>query len=524
VGSEKQTGSLRRADELHLAGHYAPAVEEYRRALAGDDSLLAAWYGLGCASLKQRAYGEAATALRRAVLLCPDAHGARCSLAEALFQLGEVDGAVAEYQFAASSADPKIRAVALAGIALIAPGAAACDNRAILAARRNWVDSQGYAARVERPRSSSEKLRIGYLSRFFGAPNWMKFVWGVINYHDRDKFEIHLISDGDDPSAESGYIDHADDRIWQVAGLPNEQLARHVADAGLDVLIDLNGYSDQSRLLLFRHRPARLQISWMGMYGTTGVPETDYLVGDAAVIPPEEEQFYCEPVVRVPGSYLAFRVSYPVPEVAPPPCLATRHVTFGCLSSAYKLSEPTVAAFARILHGSPASRMLLCNRTLADASNRAALLERFGRHGIGAERLTLEGGAAHFDFLRNYDRVDIALDTFPYNGGTTTAEALWQGVPMLSFNGDRWASRTSRSLLLAGGLDEFVAADQAGVEAAAIALANAADIPGRLAALRATMRDRLCVSAACDVAGLCRALEALYRNGVRANKANASRS
>src|SRR5215472_17147969 len=169
--SVEPTGYLRRADELHLAGQYGPAIEEYRRALAGDESLLAAWYGLGCASLKQRAYGEAATALRRAVTLCVGAHGARCNLAEALFQLGEVDAAVAEYRSAAHSTDPEIRAVALAGIAVIAPGAAACDNRAIRAARQNWAGSQGYAARVERSRASSGKLRVGYLSRFFGACN-----------------------------------------------------------------------------------------------------------------------------------------------------------------------------------------------------------------------------------------------------------------------------------------------------------------------------------------------------------------
>jgi predicted O-linked N-acetylglucosamine transferase (SPINDLY family) len=154
--------------------------------------------------------------------------------------------------------------------------------------------------------------------------------------------------------------------------------------------------------------------------------------------------------------------------------------------------------------------MVLRNRTLDEAPNRAALVERFARYGVAADRLTLEGGAEHFDFLRGYDQVDVALDTFPYNGGTTTAEALWQGVPVLTCNGDRWAGRTSRSLLLAGGLDEWVAADLAGFHAAAVGLAQAADTPGRLAALRGGLRARLLESAACDVAGLCRALEALY--------------
>ena len=201
---------------------------------------------------------------------------------------------------------------------------------------------------------------------------------------------------------------------------------------------------------------------------------------------------------------------YPVPDVAPPPCLRAGHLTFGCFASAYKLTEPTIAAYAAILRDAPASRLLLRNRTLDEASNRAALLGRFARHGIAAERLTLEGGAEHFDFLRGYDRVDVALDTFPYNGGTTTAEALWQGVPMLTCNGDRWAGAHQPLAAAGGGLDEWVAADLAGFQDAAVALAQAADTPARLAALRAGMRARLRASAACDVAGLCRSLEALY--------------
>ena len=509
------SGELRRADALHSDKQYALAVEAYRSALAGDPSLLDAWYGLGCAHSALRAYGAAADALRRAVELRPNANGARCSLAEALFQLGEVDEAMAEFERVAGLDDPEIRAIALANIACIAPGSVHCDNAGVLAVRRRWSDFVGVRHSVVRPVTARKKLRIGYLSAFFGARNWMKFVWGVINRHDRDKFEIHLLSDGDDPSAESGYADHDEDRVWQISGLPNAALARHIAEAELDVLIDLSGYSGQHRLPLFRYRPAPLQLSWMGMYGTTGVPEIDYVVGDDAVIPPEEERFHSEHVVRVPGTYLAFTILYAVPEVAPPPCVGTGRLTFGCLASAYKLNEASVAAYARILHGAPDSRLLLCTQLLGEASNRAALLERFGRHGITDERLLLEGGAEHFEFLRTYDRIDVALDTFPYSGGTTTAEALWQGVPTLTFNGDRWASRTSRSLLLAAGLGEFVSADQAGFEAAAMALATAADTPARLCELRAGMRERLRASAACDVETLRHSLEALYRSAAR---------
>jgi protein O-GlcNAc transferase len=503
---------LRRADALHVDRRYAEAIDAYRRALADDASLHAAWYGLGCASLALKAHADAADALRRAVTLRPDAHGARCNLAEALFQLGDVDGATAEYLHAADSGNAGVRAVALAGAACIAPGAPDQDNASVMAVRRRWIDWEARGLRRVAPAApeAGRKLRIGYLGAFFGERNWMKMYMGVINAHDRDRFELHLLADRAAPSAKCGYVDHAEDRIWGIDGLSNATLARHIAEAGLDVLVDLNGYSFQRRLPVFLYRPARVQICWNGMYGTTGLSDVDWLVGDTAVIPPDEEHHYAEQIARVPGSYLAFSVFYPVPDVAPPPCLHSEHLTFGCFASAYKLTEPTIAAYAAILRDTADSRLLMRNRTLDEASNRAALLGRFARHGVTAERLTLEGGAEHFDFLRSYDRVDVALDTFPYNGGTTTAEALWQGVPVLTCNGDRWAGRTSRSLLLAGGLPDWVAADPAGFQRAGIALARASDTPGMLAALRHGMREHLRASAACDVTGLCRSLESVY--------------
>lgn len=506
------TAELHRADALHQQGQYAAAIEAYRLALQTDDSLVEAWYGLGCASTSSAAYGYAALALRRAVALRPDALGLRCNLAEALFQLGAVDEALAEYARAAASEDPEITGVALAGLACIAPGGSRQDNASILAARRRWIAWQGRGMQrvAAAPAEPGRKLRIGYLGAFFGERNWMKMYMGVINAHDRDRFELHLLADRATPSASCGYVDHAEDRIWEIPGVPNAALARHIAEARLDVLVDLNGYSFQQRLPLFLYRPARMQICWNGMYGTTGLRDLDCLVGDDSVIPPEEEPFYAEPIVRVPGSYLAFNVFYPVPDVAPPPCLRTGHLTFGSFSSAYKLTGITVAAYAAILRAAPASRLVLRNRTLREQSNRDALLGRFAEQGIGADRLSLDAGAEHFEFLRGYDDIDVALDTFPYNGGTTTAEALWQGVPMLTRNGDRWAGRTSRSLLLAGGLDEWVAPDQRAFVDLAVRLAHDPATPARLSALRQDMRRNLAASAACDTTGLCRALESIY--------------
>ncbi len=500
------------ADQLHQGGDYQAAIVAYRRALSADPSLYEAWYGLGCASASLFAYGDAVAALRRVVGHRPDAAGARCNLAEALFQLGQVDEAVTEYRLAAERGDPEVRAIALAALACIAPGCPGMDHAAVRQARQDWVASiaGGVHAVGPAPRRVHGKLRVGYVSAFFGARNWMKPVWGVINRHDRERFEVHLLSDGGDPSAGSGYVDHAEDRIWRIGGLSNGDLARRVREAELDVLVDLNGYSRQARLELFAQRSARLQVAWFNLYATSGLAGFDLLVGDAAVVSAEEESSYSERIVRVPGSYLAFEVRYPVPDVAPPPVLRNGWLTFGSFASAHKITDPVVAAWSRILLGAPTARLLLRNQLLDEPSNRLALLARFAARGVAPERLLLSGGAEHFDFLRGYDAVDIALDTFPYNGGTTATEALWLGVPVLTFNGDRWASRTSRSLLLAAGLSEWVATDAADFVGRAVALAQSENTPRMLAGLRSGMRERLRASTACDCAALCRSLEAIY--------------
>ena len=500
---------LAEADRLHLAKDYAGATEFYANALVRNANLAMAWYGLGCARGSLGEHGEAIEALRRAIALTPNDPRMRANLAEALFAVGHVSEAISEYQHMTLEGDATLREVALRNMACIAPGDPALDNAAILRLRKAWAATQGkLAPRAVRPaRAPGEKLRIGYVGSYFSARNWMKMYMGVINAHDRDTFEINLIVDGGPPSAEAGYRDHPDDRIWEVDGLANDELAGHIAEAKLDVLVDLIGYSNLERMPLSLHRAAPIQMTWANMYATTGFPGIDAVIGDAWTIPPEEETFCVERVRRVPGTYLAFDVFYPVPDVAPPPHGEAGYVTFGSLTSAYKITDPVIASWSRILQGVPGSRLLLSNRALAHKSNRVELTLRFKAQGIGAERLVLEGGGEHFAFLRTYDRIDIALDAFPYSGGTTTAEALWQGVPVLTFNGDRWAARTSRSLLMAAGLAEWVAPDQAGFESLAIRMGRA---PESLAAIRTCLRAKVAASPACDTQALCRALEALY--------------
>lgn len=497
------------ADRLHAAGKLTEAIAHYRDAVRADPGFYLGWYGLGCAFFTTGAFADSVTALRRATKMAPNALPARATLGEALYALGQVTDSNRNYARIARDGDATLRLLALGNIACAAPSDPAMDNAAIGRAREAWIAAEAAAIRPLNtpPRPRDGKIRIGYVGAFFGSKNWMKGYMGAINAHDRNRFEVHFIADRTVPSAESGYRDHPDDRIWGVTGVPNDKLASLIAENGIDVLVDLNGYSFQRRLPLLLYRAAPVQFSWVGMYGTTGIAGLDGVIGDAAVAPPSEELFYREPIRRVSHTYLTFDMFYPTPEVAPPPCLTNGHVTFGSLASAYKIGDAVIAAWSRIVRGVPGSRLLLRNRTLGESGNRADFAARFAAQGLQADRLLLEGGAEHFAFLRTYDRVDIALDAFPYNGGTTTAEAIWQGVPLLTFNGDRWASRTSRTILLAAGLADFAAADEAGFVAAGIRMGLA---PDALAAARGTQRARIASSPAFDPVSLCRELEALY--------------
>jgi predicted O-linked N-acetylglucosamine transferase (SPINDLY family) len=265
------------------------------------------------------------------------------------------------------------------------------------------------------------------------------------------------------------------------------------------------------RLPLFALRPAPIAIGWFNMYATTGMSGFDYLIGDKQVIPAEEDRFYSEIVLRVPGSYLTFEVNYPVPPVTSPPCLQKGAITFGSLASQYKITNEVVASWSRILEQSPNSSLIVKNAHLASPLSRRFVHSLFAKHGIGPEQVFLEGPEEHYEFLKAYGRIDIVLDTFPYNGGTSTTEAVWQGVPVISFHGDRWASRTSASILRAGGLEEFVARDREGYITSAVRWGTSPDSWQRLTELRSTMRSKLSASPVCDTFRFARAMEHIYK-------------
>lgn len=259
-------------------------------------------------------------------------------------------------------------------------------------------------------------------------------------------------------------------------------------------------------LPLFARRPAPVQVSWLGYFGTTGLTAMDYVLADRFVVPPGEDDAFTEQVWRMPGSYLCFMP----PDMDVP--VRSRDVqgpiTFGSFNNLAKLSSHTAALWARVVQSVPQSRLLLKTSQLADAAVCQAVRERFAGHGIEADRLVLEGPSPRADLLASYNRVDIALDPYPYGGGTTTAEALWMGAPVVTLRGGTWTGRVSESILSSVGLSDLVAGSQEAYVDLAATLAADQD---RRTALHATLRSRLEASPFCDGAGFTRQLEDAWR-------------
>ena len=284
--------------------------------------------------------------------------------------------------------------------------------------------------------------------------------------------------------------------VWrEVSGLSDQNLAEQIANDRIDILFDLAGHTAHNRLLVFARKPAPVQITWAGYVGTTGLGAMDYILADRHEIPEGAEAFYRENVLRMPDGYVSYDPPAYAPAVTALPAMKQGNVTFGSFNNRVKIDSQTIDLWARILNQVPNSRLLLKFRGMSDPSIVSGLAEQFACFKIAPERLECLDYSPHPGLLAEYQRVDLALDPLPYNGGLTTCEALWMGVPVVTCPGQTFASRHSLSHLANIGLHETIAVDHE--EYIDLAVALATDLP-RLAGLRAGLARRMSASPLCD--------------------------
>jgi predicted O-linked N-acetylglucosamine transferase (SPINDLY family) len=353
------------------------------------------------------------------------------------------------------------------------------------------------------------RLRIGLVSGDFIQHPVAYFLQAVLESLDRTAVELFAYSNNRREDDQTRRIRERVDH-WRggVVGLNDEKLAQRVHDDRIDILIDLAGHTATSRLDMFARRPAPVQVLWLGYFATTGMPTIDWVIADPQVLPPEEESHFLEKPWRLPEIYYCFTPPEHDIPVAPLPALANGYITFGCFNNLTKLTDEVLEVWARILVAVPTARLLLKNGQLKDSANRDHVTDFLAARGVEAARVEMEGASSRRVYLETYHRVDLALDPFPYPGGTTSVEGLWMGVPVLTLRGRRFIAHQGETILVNAGLPDWIAGDVDDYVARAVRLA--ADIPG-LSALRSRLREQLRASPVFDAPRFGRHLVAAWQ-------------
>ncbi|MDO9277498.1 MAG: methyltransferase domain-containing protein [Polaromonas sp.] len=354
-------------------------------------------------------------------------------------------------------------------------------------------------------------LRIGYVSADLCQHTVGLFVKDVLQAHKSPSGGVGANAVTVFAYSSGQVSDWVSDAIraactWrEVAGLDDAALAALIRQDQIDVLIDLSGHTAGSRLTVFAHRPAPVQVAWLGYFATTGLRYMDAVLLDEWHAPAGTQAQFAEPIVHLPGGRMCYQPVPWAPAVAPPPCLQTGHITFGCFNNTGKLNAGVFDVWSQVLAAVPQSRLVLKWRSLADEPLCDSIRMAFADRGIDPSRIELRPASFHADVLQQYADIDIALDPFPFTGGLTSCEALWMGVPVITWPQSRVVSRQTFAFLSAIGLVELAAKDAA--DYVHIAQTLAAD-RARLTHLRSTLRSTLQASPLMDVAGFTRQLEA----------------
>ena len=354
-------------------------------------------------------------------------------------------------------------------------------------------------------------LRVGYVSAEFRRHAMAYFVEPFLARHDRCAWRVYCYSNCRRPDDVTQHLRGLADGWRDIAALSDDAAARLIREDGIDILVDLAGHTGGNRLLLFARRPAPVQMSWLGYWGGTGMAAMDYRITDRYADPEgEADSHYRELLLRLPHSKWCYLPPAGMPACNALPAQSRGYVTFGSFCSFPRISNETMRAWALLLRRLPGARLRMIGAPSGESLDR--MLEIFDAAGVYADRLELVARLPFDAYLQQYLQVDIALDPYPMNGGTTTCEALWLGVPVVSRSGGSAASRSGVSLLTNAGLAQLVARSWEGY--VDVALGLAADLPA-LAQLRATLRERLRASPLLDAQGFTRDLEALYRDAWR---------
>ena len=485
------------------------AAAGFQKAIKLDSKAGPAHLGLALALTRLHDLSGAIAAAREAIRLMPNSFQPYANLSTALREAGEVDEAISVLE-GARQRFPK--SAEILGLLLTARNYSSKSDP-----ERCVQEARQFGALVEPPdqvdwpnlKEPDRRLRVGYLSADLRTHSVAYFFEPILANHDRSDFEpfVYSLSPRTDATTER-LRSHAAQWI-DASRLDTNSLLAKLREDRLDILIELGGHTNNNRLAALARAAAPIQVTYLGYPNTTGVPAIGYRIVDALTDPTGAESYATEHLLRLPRCFICYSPPSDAPQPSPPPCERSGFVTFGCFNSLPKIDPQVIDAWARLLEAFDNSHLFLKNRSFADSTVREHWMQLFAERGIDPDRVELTGRTATpAEHLAMYARVDVALDTFPYNGTTTTCEALWMGVPVVTLEGRTHAGRVGVSLLHAVGLGELVAPT---VERHVAIARNLAADSTRLSELRRTLRARLADSPLCDSRSFVRNLEAAYR-------------
>jgi predicted O-linked N-acetylglucosamine transferase (SPINDLY family) len=495
----------------YQTGHWEAAQDLISRAIKAQPDYAEAYCNLGVLQEGQARFVEAAASYRLAIEIEPGLVQAHHNLGKVLLEQGLAQEAVACFERVVAAKPDSAKDFSGLLCNLHYPSGI---TQATL-----WQRHREFNTRFAHPLSAAalphgrsnepaRRLRIGYVSADLRDHSVSFFFEPVLAAHLREQFEVVCYSGTTRPDAVTARLrEHAD--LWRdTPTLSDADMADLIRQDRIDILVDLSGHTLGNRLLVFARKPAPVQVSWLGYIDTTGLDAIDYGIWDAFTVPPGNERWFSEKVVRLAHGRFCYAPPDYAPEVAPLPALQRGHVTFGCFNNPAKISPETIALWAKLLHAVPHSHLLLKMTSLSDAQVRQHYLDLFSATGIATERIELRGASAHAEMLAEYGDMDIALDPFPFSGGLTSCEALWMGVPVITLPGELPASRQTLGYLSLLQLGSLAADSEESY------LNNAAEL-GRdldyLQLLRQTLRQKMRTSPLCDATAFTHELEQAYR-------------
>jgi len=494
---------------LH-AGIYDHAEKYFKMSIDTKPDRAEAHNGLGCVYKDRTKAQKAAGCFRKALSLDPDNPHYGNNLALTVCSQGKPGQAVGLLRRVIKSSPRFLPAVD--NYLLFLHSLPDMSQKELAALHRNLVRARTRPAPAPSHNNSadpSRKLRIGYISPDFRTHSAAFFFEPLLARHDGTSFDIFGYGNVAVPDMVTARLRSSFHTYRSITYLSDEAVVNLIKNDGIDILVDLAGHTANNSLSVLADKPAPVQATYLGYPGTTGMDTVDYRLTDRLADPPDRQQFYVEKLVYLPDVFLCYGPPSPSPPVSPLPARKNGYITFGSFNNSTKFNHMVLRLWARVLSAVPSSRMLLKFANGDDPETRRLILSRFAEHGIESKRISITGLKPLSDHLKLYGRVDIALDTYPYHGTTTTCEAMWMGVPVVSLVGENHASRVGLSLLSAVGLDCFAAATETAFALRAQALAHARD---DLADIRKTMRMRMTKSVLCNAKAFARNVEQAYRH------------